>query len=237
MAGVSETTFDSLTLLLTLADLQAALYTRALATPGLVPAAARPDLARIQELHGLQTGFLRGTDTLPGLFKAAGAVAPAVPTFDFSGSHQGAGPAQFADPFGSFDDFLQLAQPLADAAARIYLGQLATLRSNTPLLEATVRRQAVEARLAAHLRTLRRGAGALPKSWPSPTDPAAPAALASTQAGESSLRQLVPGVTGLRYVDFNALFPNTPVQTTALAEAFDEPLPLEQAAALLALFQ
>lgn len=233
-AGTAQTTLDSLRLLLTLADLQAALYTRALATAGLVPPAVRPDIVRIQQLQQQQAAFLRG------LFVPAGALAPAVPTFDFSGSHNGTGPVLFPNVFTTFDGFLQLAQPLADAAARFYLGQLSTLVTNTQLLGATLRRQAVEARQAAHLRTLRRGAGTLPKSWPSPTDPAAPAALATIQADENNTNQLVPGATAgtLHYLNFNALFsPDVPVQTTALAEAFDEPLPTDQAVGLLALFQ
>ena len=233
-AQPTETVLDSLTLLLTLADLQAALYTRALDTAGLVPANVRADLVLIQTQQRQQAAFLRG------LFAPAGASVPAVPTFDFSGSRNGTGPVQFAGVFTSFSDFLQLAQPLADAAARFYLGQLATLRTNAQLLGVVVRRQAVEARQAAHLRTLRRNLGGpTPKSWPSPTDPAAPAALAAIQAGEGNPNQVVPGTAAgsLRYIDFNALFTGSPVQTTALTEAFDEPLSAEETTALLALFR
>lgn len=234
-AQPTETVLDSLTLLLTLADLQAALYTRALDAAGLVPADARASLVLLQTQQRQQAAFLRG------LFAPAGAVALTAPAFDFSGSRNGTGPVLFAGVFTSFSSFLQLAQPLADAAARFYLGQLATLRTNAQLLGAVVRRQAVEARQAAHLRTLRRGldGGPIPKSWPSPTDPAALAALAAIQAGEDNLNQTVPGpaVGSLRYINFNALFTGSPVQTTALAEAFDEPLSTAEATALLALFR
>ncbi|WP_375415848.1 ferritin-like domain-containing protein [uncultured Hymenobacter sp.] len=234
-AQLTETVLDSLTLLLTLADLQAALYTRALDTAGLVPADVRADLVLIQTQQRQQATFLRR------LFESAGASVPAAPAFDFSGSRNGTGPVLFAGVFASFSDFLQLAQPLADAAARSYLGQLATLRTNAQLLGAVLRRQAVEARQAAHLRTLRRnlGSGPTPKSWPSLTDPAAPAVLAAIQAGEDNLNQAVPGTAAgsLRYINFNALFTSSSVQTTALAEAFDEPLSTADAAALLALFR
>ena len=244
LAGTNtETVFDSLKLLLTLADLQEALYTKALTTAGLVPAAVRSDIDLIRQQQQQQVVFLRS------LFVSAGVAVPPVPTFDFTGSRNATEPAQFADVFTSFDKFLQLAQPLADAAARFYLGQLTAFYPNRQLLEVLVHRQAVEARHASHLRTLRRGSSALPKSWPSPADPAVPAALATIQAGESNFDQLVPGVApsgssgttggfaGLRYINFNALFLDTPVQTTALTEAFDEPLPTQQAVALLALFQ
>lgn len=231
----TETVLDSLALLLTLADLQAALYTRALDTVGLVPAGARPDLVLIQTQQRQQAAFLRS------LFVAAGTSAPAAPAFDFSGSHNGAGPVLFAGVFTSFSGFLQLAQPLADAAARLYLGQLVTQRTNAQVLGAIVRRQAVEARQASHLRTLRRNLSAspLPKSWPSPTDPAAPAPLTTIQAGEDNLNQLVSGTAAgsLRYINFTPLFIDLALQTTARTEAFDEPLPTEQAAALLALFR
>lgn len=236
-APAAETVLDSIRLLLTLADLQAALFSRALAAPSPIDAAIRPDIVRIQLLHQRQATFLRG------LFASAGAQVPAVPTFDFSGSHNGTGPVQFADVFATTDGFLRVAQPLADAAARIYLGQLLTMRTNTQLLTPITRRQAVEARVASHLRTLRRGTGTLPKSWPSTTDPAVAAALSVTQTGEATLEQPVPGITstntfsGLRLIDFNALFAANPVQTTALTEAFDEPLATEQAMALLAVFQ
>ena len=232
-ARPTETVFDSLSLLLTLADLQAALFTRALdQQPGLVPAAARPGLERIRQLQRRQAAFLRG------LYASAGAAVPTAATFDFSGSRNGSGPVLFPDTFASFDGFLRLAQPLADAAAGAYLGQLPTLRNEPQLFGAALRRQAAEARQAAHLRTLRRGASPLPKSWPSPTDPAAPAALQAIQRGEDSTQQLLPTATGLRFIDFYALFSyDNPVQTTALAEAFDEPLPTEQVGALLTLFR
>ena len=237
-AAPAETTLDSLTLLLTLAELQAELYSKALATPGLVPGAAQPDLLRILQQQQQQAAYLRS------LFGSAEVPTPATPAFDFSGSHNGSGPVLFPDVFSSFDSFLQLAQPLADAAARFYLGQLANLRAETPLLAAAVRRQAVEARQASHLRTLRRNAGALPKSWASPTDPAAAPALAFVQTGENNLDQIVPGTftsgvfSGVRYINFYTLFPDpAAIHTSALAEAFDEPLPTGQATALLALFR
>ena len=232
-AAPTETVLDGLTQLLTLADLQAALFSRALdQQPGLVPAAVRPGLERLRQLHRQQAASLRG------LFSAAGARVPAAASFDFSGSRNGTGPVLFAGVFTSFEGFLSLAQPLADAAARAYLGQLPVFRADAQLVGVVLRRQAVEARQAAHLRTLRRGAGLLPKSWPSPTDPAAPPALAALQAGEDNLSQLVPNTpVGVRYINFNALFFNDPVQTSALAEAFDEPLTTEQVVGLLALFR
>jgi hypothetical protein len=238
-ASTAETISDSLRLLLTLTDLQEALYTKALATPPLVPSTVRAEIDLIRQQHQQQAAFLRG------LFERAGTTKPPVATFDFSGSHYGTGPVQFAEVFTTFDKFLQLAQPVADAAARIYQGQLMNLNSDNQLLDAMIRRQAVEARHASHLRTLRRNLSnsLLPKSWPSPTDPAVPAALATIQASEDNLKQLVPGATaagdfsGARYINFIALSPDTPVRSTSLAEAFDEPLSTQQAVDLLALFQ
>ena len=83
-ASIQDTSYDAVTQLLLLERLQLAYYTRALGVAGLIPAAQVADFQRLQRHQSQHAAFL--TQALQN----AGAVVPAVPTFDFSGRRNGA---------------------------------------------------------------------------------------------------------------------------------------------------
>lgn len=247
-AGTTDTGLDALLLLLNFEYLQAALYTQALAASGLVPAAQRPDVQRLL-LHQQQHA-----DFLASALRNAGATVPtAAPRYDFTGSQGGTRPARFPGVLTDFDRFLALAQQIEDAGVRTYLGQAANLATSAALpgtaalLGTVLRLQAVESRHAAHLRTLRRQRGAAAKPWPSaadvaPTpllpvsDPASTAAPVGVYDGETNVIQLYNGLNRLPFDTLFGLGSGNVVQTTALAEAFDEPLGAVEANRVLNLF-
>ena len=239
-AGISATTYDALLLLLRLENLLVALYTRALASPVLAgPYAA--DLALLRQQQTDHATFLARA------LRDAGALVPAPPTFDFSGQRgQATNPVLFPDVFTSISAFLSLAQQLEDASVAIYKGQAAQFSIGDPLLTAVLRIHTVEARHAAHLRTLRRATGARVKPWPSPGDaalspaltvPAPPPAVAPATATLADLEANTTQRLGIALVPFPSILTGTAVvQINAAAEAFDEPLSTGQAQALLAIF-
>lgn len=243
-AAPTSTSLDAVLLLLKLEELLTDFYIQALAAPVLTAAgqaAVRPGIDRIRRQQQGHAQFLRTTLTTNGL------TPPPAPRFDFSGrKNNPANPILFPDVLNDFSAFLQLAQQLEDASVAIYLGQASFLTTDKPLLDAVLRMQLVEARHAAHVRTLRRAAGTTVKSWPSTTDvtpnpavlvpnpaggSAAPVAIYTFEATETQL------VSGTNTVPFTTILTGaTAVQPSAVAEAFDEPLPTAQATALLGLF-
>ena len=223
-AATDDTSFDSVLLLLHLERLQLALYTQALDATGLVPAAQLPDVQHLQAHQRQHEAFLRQNLT------DAGATVPASPAFDFTGRRNSpAHPALFPNVFGDFKVFLALAQALEDFGVRLYKAQLANLVSNRQLYTAVLRMHLVEARHSAHIRTLRRNAGATAKSWPSNADAPltelsqAPA-LTDTIKGEEQTLQYLAGPKLVPFTDLLTAANGTSIQDPALAEAFDEPL-------------
>jgi hypothetical protein len=245
-AAANNTPLDGINLLLRLEDMMVAFYTQALAAPVLTNSAtARPDFERLLAQQQNHAEFWRS------VFSAAGLTPPAprqTDNYDFSGrKNDPANPELFPEVMTSYSAFLQLTQQLEDASASIYLGQIPAFGSDKQLLEAVLRLQIVEARHASHVRTLRRTAAdaVAVKSWPSKLDPAVnPAVLvpspASSTAAPVSIYSFESKETQLvdnSEVPFlGVLTGNTAVQFSALAEAFDEPLPTRQATALLDIF-
>ncbi|GAA4368402.1 hypothetical protein GCM10023185_41140 [Hymenobacter saemangeumensis] len=245
-AKIKDTALDAVQLLLRLEDLLADFYTQALAAPALMAAPFRADLTLLQTHQQNHAAFLRQT------LRDAGVTPPPAPTsprYDFSGRRGNpSNPILFPTVFTGQNGFLEMAQQLEDASAAIYQGQAAFIIGNRLLLDAVLRMQAVEARHAAHLRTLRRTlSGARVKSWPSradaapnpaiqvPSQPATtPPSTTSIYAFEANETQIM---SGARLVPYATLLTGSNlVQTNALAEAFDEPLPTAQATALLNIF-
>lgn len=227
-ARPTDNVFDAATQLLLLERTQLALYTQALAST-VIPTALRADFQRIQ-MHQQQHAA-----TWTQALQDAGAVLPPAPTFDFSGRRTiPANPVLFPNVFTDFDSFLQLAQRLEDAGARIYETQTLTLVNSRPLFLLAVSMQAVEARHSAHIRTLRRARGAQVRSWPSSSDTPLPIpanasvadadTLRAIVAGEDNARQILPGPAVVPFSDFLLLRDNTAVRDAALPESFDEPL-------------
>ena len=239
-AAGTLTSLDQLALLLRLEYTQRAFYTQALATPALaLGSSLRQDVARLQSQQQQHIDFLNQALRNSG-------VTPPTPaaSYNFSGSRTGS--VLFPNSLTTEAGFLELAQQLEDAGVRIYLGQLALLTADRPLLGGILRLTAVESRHAAHLRTLRRTRGTQAKNWPSAADAAptypvqfttqatTPASTGTVYSGEANERQFI---SGYRQVPFTGLLIGAyVVQSTAIAEAFDEPLSTQDAMSLLNIF-
>ena len=114
------------------------------------------------------------------------------------------------DPFGDYVQFAALAQAFEDTGVRAYKGQAGALMSNDAILTTALRIHSVEARHASAVRRLREE-----KGWITGNQNTLPAEAAAVYAGEEA----GAGVT-----------------TAASAEAFDEPLTMDQVNAIAGLF-
>ncbi|MBO3272720.1 ferritin-like domain-containing protein [Hymenobacter defluvii] len=236
----AQTITDSLSLALTLELLENNFYSRALGlvpnTPavpaGFIPADLRPGIVTVQQHEQQHVAFLTRA------LQASGADITTNLNFDFTGSKNGTQSAPFADVFSNFDTFLQVAQLLEDTGVRAYKGQLATVQSDRVFLTAAARIHSVEARHAAHIRTLRRNRNATVKPWVSPTDQSITTAglTDAVYAGEENTTQRVAGQT----IPFDQLpIDAAGVGQTALQKvqaAFDEPMTATTASNLADLF-
>ncbi|WP_052732943.1 ferritin-like domain-containing protein [Hymenobacter terrenus] len=236
-ADTKDTSYDAVTQLLLLERLQRALYTRALAAPGLIPLTQLADFQRLRLHQDQHVAFL--TEAL----QAAGAIVPTEPAFDFSGRRGVVtNPVLFPNVLSNFDDFLALAQQLEDLGVRLYKTQAFNITNDSQLLKAVLRIHAVEAQHSAHVRSLRRGRGVAVKNWPSDTDaaivrPAAAQVLTTAATGgeENPIQNLKAGMP-IPFANFLLIRDNTAVRDSALSEAFDEPLTTTVAQAALNLF-
>ena len=151
--STKESVIDILNYALTLEYLEAAFYNTALASSGLIPGgaatAAIQTIAKHEDAHVL---FLTNT------IKTLGGTPVGTPTFDFSaGSGTGNGP--FKDVFNSFELFLNVAQTFEDTGVRAYKGRAAEIVMGGAYLTAALQIHSVEARHAAHIRSMRRAYG------------------------------------------------------------------------------
>lgn len=235
-AAPADTSFDAVMQLLQLERTQAALYTQALAAPGLIPTAQTTDFQRLLAHQTQHTALL-----LKAL-QDAGALVPALPRFDFSGRHGVVtNPELFPAALTSYDNFLALAQQLEDLGVRLYKTH-AFIIGDPQLLRAALRIHAVEAGHSAHIRGLRKGRGETVQNWPSEEDaaiarPAAALALTTAATGgeENGVQYVTPGVP-VPFASFLLISTNTAIHDPALAEAFDEPVSSTVAQAALNLF-
>ncbi|GAB3854380.1 hypothetical protein GCM10028822_24210 [Hymenobacter terrigena] len=235
-AAPADTSYDAVTQLLQLERTQVALYTQALAAPGLIPVAQTADFQRLLA-HQTQHAAL-----LLKALQDAGALVPALPQFDFSGKHNVAtNPELFPGVLTNYDAFLALAQQVEDLSVRLYQTQ-ATAIGDPQLFRAALRIHAVEAQHSAHIRGLRKGRGAVVQNWPSEEDaaivrPTAAQALTAAATGgeENGVQYVTPGVP-VPFASFLLISTNTAIHDPALAEAFDEPVSSAVAQAALNLF-
>ncbi len=146
---------DVLQFALTLEYLEAEFYNRTNAAPGLtttLTGAARTAYQKIAADENAHVTFLRNTIT------AAGGVPIAKPTFDFTGGGgSGTGPLSGINSvFVNYVVNLAVAQTFEDTGVRAYKGQAPRLINNNDALQAALQIHSVEARHAAHIRTMRR---------------------------------------------------------------------------------
>lgn len=236
-ADTLDTPYDVVTQLLLLERLQLALYTQALAAPGLIPTAQTADFQRIrghQEQHvALFAQALQG----------GGAIVPTAPTFDFSGRRNVASnPVLFPNALTNYDSFLALAQQVEDLGVRLYQTQAFAITSDSRLVKAVLRQHAVEAQHSAHVRGLRRSRGTVVENWPSEEDsaiaqPAGAQALTdAATGGEANFVQNRSAGVPIPFASFLLIRDNAAVRDSSLAEAFDEPVSTAVAQAALNLF-
>ncbi|PVH24383.1 ferritin-like domain-containing protein [Sphingobacterium corticibacter] len=192
---------------LTLEYLEAEYYTIGSSTGGLIPSGpATEAIATIRDHEVAHVEFLKGV---------LGSNAVAKPNFDFT-----AGGA-FANVFSDYDTFLALAQAFEDTGVRAYKGQAGILKGNRVVLTAALQIHSVEARHAAHVRSMRRargGAAANQKPWiTGANDSGIGAAVDPVYAGEDNVAQGGVDITTLTGVSGRF----TPAIAT---QSFDEPL-------------
>lgn len=143
---------------------------------------------------------------LTGAITSGGGTPVAKPTFDFTAG------GVLPDPFdpANYAIFQALSQAFEDTGVRAYKGQAGALISNDAILTTALQIHSVEARHASAVRRLRGQ-----KGWITGNETDLPAAAAAVYAGEEA----GAGVT-----------------TAASAEAFDEPLTMDQVLSIANLF-
>lgn len=227
--GLSGDIIAVLNLALSLEYLEFYYYQAALSA-NLFSAADKPAFTTILQDEQGHIAALRAT------LGAAAIADPTAAAFDFSAGGQ-VSPA----PTTSLASFLAVAQAFEDLGVRAYKGGLATLLPAKDVLRIALGIHSVEARHAAHIRTLRRGgvgvAGAngggpndsLPKSWVSLQESGGPLPALTTAiyaAGTTVDSPAEDNVVQVKLnVQTNSMAPaGSPSLPAAASEAFDEPL-------------
>ena len=218
----------------------AAYNTAFLPVRALVPAKALASIRLIRTHEVAHVAFLRAQlDTMGGPARVWAAA-----DFDFTGGN-GSGTGPFARATTDLQFLLVAAQAFEDTGVRAYKGQAANLISNDAVLEAALRIHSVEARHAAQIRKIRRengapdavrfsgtvrggGAGAAGAGNVTPAPPAeVVAALNLIYAGEDT--------NNVSTLNFGTSLPGVSAAdlTSAIGEAFDEPLTKDQVVAIV----
>ncbi len=209
---------DVLNFALTLEYLEAEYYTVALNSSGLIPGGAATDAITTIKTHEDQhVAFLQ---------TALGDAAVEKPTFDFTAG------GTFADVFSNYDTFLAVANAFEDTGVRAYKGQAGELQSNDDILRYALNIHSVEARHAAHVRSMRRARGGAAenlKPWITGANDTGVAAVDPVFAGEDNRTQAGVDITTLMGVGGN-------ISVSAATEAFDEPLTKEAVLEIASLF-
>lgn len=223
--NTKDSVVDILNYALTLEYLEAEFYNIALASPGLIPGgAATMAIQTIAKHENAHVTFLKSA-----IMSAMGTPV-AKPMFDFSaGSGTGTGP--FKDVFTSFELFLNVAQTFEDTGVRAYKGRAAEIVQGGAYLTAALQIHSVEARHAAHIRTMRKAYGSgvgNVKPWiTGKMSGINSSAVQASYDGEENTKQ-----AGMEIVNINGF----PISMDAATEAFDEPLTKDQVLAIVGPF-
>lgn len=194
---------DVLNFALTLEYLEAEFYIQGVAKTGLIAAEDLPGFTTIRDHENAHVKFLMAAIT------GAGGTPVAKPNFDFTAG------GSFANVFTSYDTFLAVSQAFEDTGVRAYKGQAANLKSNKDVLTAALNIHSVEARHAAHVRSIRRKRGAPVKPWITGKDTGGLPPIQAVYNGEEITIQ-----AGIEIVNIGGFT----ISTAAASEAFDEPL-------------
>ncbi|RYY30271.1 MAG: ferritin-like domain-containing protein [Chitinophagaceae bacterium] len=206
--GTLETTLDVLNYALTLEYLEAEFYVQGLAKAPIPAGAARAAIETISKHETAHVAFLTTA------IKGAGGVPVAKPNFDFT-----AGGA-FANVFTNYATFLAVAQTFEDTGVRAYKGRAAELVKGGEVLTAALNIHSVEARHAAHIRSMRKANGfGDVKPWITGMESGIGAAVQASYNGEGNTMQ-----AGIQITNINGIA----ISANAASEAFDEGLTKEQ---------
>lgn len=203
---------DTLNFALTLEYLEANFYTKAVATPGLIPTApAMGALTTIRDHENAHVAFLTTA------IKSLNATPVSFTADDFDFTAKGA----FSDVFTNYDTLLAVSQALEDTGVRAYKGQAGNLMSNNDVLTAALNIHSVEARHASHIRQMRKARGADIKPWITKNFAGIP--VSGVYRGEELSTQASINVVNINGFD---------ISENAATEAFDEPLTKEDVLAI-----
>lgn len=216
----TATIAETLNFALTLEYLEAEFYKTALnsSTLNIPTSAARGAIQTIYNHEAAHVDFLKAA--LTGM----GETPVAMPTFDFSGGN-GSGTGPFADAFSNYDLFLAVAQTFEDTGVRAYKGQAGNLMSNNDVLEAALNIHSVEARHAAHIRSMRAASNSDIKPWITlDRSHINSSAVQPSYNGEANTMQ-----AGVEIVNING----EAINAERASEAFDEILTKDQILAIV----
>lgn len=222
-AQTSTSIVDVLQYALKLEYLESEFYKKAVDAPDLfnaAPEGAKAAITTIRDHEIAHVTFLQTAIT------SLSATPVDKPDFDFSGA-KGAGDGPFKDAFTSYGLFLAVAQTFEDTGVRAYKGQAANLISNNDVLQAALTIHSVEARHAAHVRSMRRAfaADTTIKPWITGKDTAGIGEIVqASYNGEELTTQAT-----INIVNINGMA----ISEAAATESFDEPLTMEQVLAIV----
>ncbi|MEP7277898.1 MAG: ferritin-like domain-containing protein [Bacteroidota bacterium] len=215
--GTTDSVTDILNYALTLEYLEAEFYADGVAAMGLIPAGdAMTGLQLIAKHEAAHVAFLKTAIT------GAGGTPVTKPSFDFTAG------GLFSNVFSNFETFLAVAQTFEDTGVRAYKGRVAEIVGGGDYLTAALRIHSVEARHAAHIRSLRKaygsGVGNI-KPWiTGKMSGINSSAVQPSYDGEDLTVQATINIVNLN--GFN-------ISADAASEAFDEPLSKEQVLAIV----
>ena len=212
--GTLETAVEILNYALTLEYLESEFYTMGLAQAPIPAGAARAAIETISKHESAHVVFLTSA------IKAAGGSPVAKPGFDFT-----AGGA-FANVFTSYPTFLAVAQVFEDTGVRAYKGRAAELVKGGDLLTAALNIHSVEARHAAHIRSMRKANNfGDAKPWITGKDTTGiGSAVQASYNGEENTSQ-----ANIQITNINGMA----ISVNAASEAFDEGLSKEAVLAIV----
>lgn len=169
---------------------------------------------RLDELHHVE--FLQGVIT------SLGGTPVQQAKYDFTAK------GTFPDVFSNYATFLAVAQAFEDTGVRAYKGQAGNLIESNEVLTAALRIHSVEARHAAHIRSMRKRLNfADVKPWITGKESGIGAPAQASYNGEELDTQ-----AGIRITNING----QDVPFEAATESFDEPLTKEQVVAIVTPF-
>nr|WP_199082099.1 ferritin-like domain-containing protein [Pedobacter sp. ASV19] len=215
---------DTLNFALTLEYLEYNFYNHAVvAAPGLIPSGA--PLTAITNIRDHEKAHV---DLLKGALGASASTSGPMAYADFDFTAKGT----FQDVYTNYATFLAVAQAFEDTGVRAYKGQ-ATAIKGTAYLTVALQIHSVEARHAAHIRTMRAANGVNIKPWISlgpggSSNDSGVSAADPVYAGENNTSQANINIVGING--------NTGITTAAAAECFDEPLAKADVLTIASLF-